>query len=1797
MAEIIRTWLRSRLGVIIDLTPTVFGHYCRDGTFLAKLLHSYDIISDSQLNTIIPTSDPALARVNLRHLRVWLKFIGITCDDKTIRDISNGKGTASLRLFYKVFLCLENKDRLHFITLEKEREKYIPTSTKFDVKVVSEDTSLDELPKHPLSSLLEDNENNLEWYKKKFQRITDDFRRERESFRESQKSKVSLQLSSSTKFDSALNKEIAKNRELEELDSFAKKHKVTSRQPKFTKSDQSKKDANDFHLQKDSDVTKEFMNILKRKKQQAIEIYNFKSQMQNMLLSQVWEKMENDQEKEFDKIIAQKVLRQSQYEKQMIRKLCDIRNEKRRLAANRQLVDELMQKTRENHINMIQESERQIELWENEEIDDECRRRNELHQRIKKEKLKILREKHCQITNSIINDIVNIAIIAVEVKHSNDGILPEYMWNDWKCLFVHNIPIIEPLENKSFNGIEECVEEIVANNPSKDNILSEKDFEDYHHLKPPWNEFIPELDQESEEFLYLGIIVLGYIIHKVFNSTLLHSSMSLKQKLPDVKVRAVVLGIPDPSFYPQIQGLLKHKKIKLVLAADAINYCLLKYKAEMKNYEHIELDIEVNKSRKNSQQSVVTNKSNSSSKQTTNNNNKKSKKTKTSSIDSEAHGKNVIDKQIQTPKNIPYDDMDPVLSNTAYIGKSIHEFFVTGKPISDELTAQSIFEYLKSLKDIRGWVLLNYPNTYEQMVCFERILSGNNLPDLWESIQSNDLSCEDDILKISTHSFRDTFQSQHRESIKSLRDSKLIPNPLNEINSLLATSHLTAFIRMLPKPKKVDVHPEELFEIRPEDSTILDEFYKDQGLASVVYYSHCDFSTIKRVARLIIGETSLPRKSSTELFGQVSKDVDHVEGRSQLNNEQSFKSASKEFKVENRKPKPGEPDWSWVDLPVPQKISKALTLMWQNLEDIYIDGLKDVFLQRRSTFLAIIPYKEFVRQKMVKLLSEPDGKQALLKNFQKAFNEIPEEARDDDEMKNELHYKVSQFQTELWNICNVKRREAQEERKSIILNHWTAVHVIDLINIYLTIIQFEMDRFIDTLKLIQTYYLSMLQRPLQDEKFLKIRLNKLTSDSDNSVKVEGNLSSQVSLEDENKMNLVEVSDNFRQLCCYKIIESTTEFVDSIIKNMLHFITISFQSKEKPSSSRRSSDRKGKRKSSKKISISSSSKEEINVINERFEDVFIEWKYAAMYEINRIQMRVKILEASVESDIDYLLRNMQHTFISVHEMINKKYEKEMKDIDNVVNIFCLAIEKEKSIKGTMTFSTDDLNISEYISIDSRSESASLSIKEQIDDLKFSPEQLGRLKGIFQHVAPSGLLAERSFIYILQDLIVCGNCDQTASLPLSWYKLTSQDVVEMVDKLFNNDGYIDWREFIISLIDIAMPDQDELLDAREAFQAKDPKFTELIFKQDFLLTPLWFLKSTDFPLIRSSLHNDFDVDEEEQLEEELGIKINKKMVKSIIKLEKYQRNSLSKVSSKEKINPEHEKLQKEEMMKLSLIKQLLSELFLVNYCTINYMAMLLAFCKHENPSYGLGNAISLTLGKKICLDFNQGEKYVNGLLEEKRLESNLKLLLRQEIFEFCHGLIEMVIDEIMDNYELTLVEILSTSNVDSDVRKKKQIVIGNLDSSRESSDPVNQLIEKSPLSDSNETNDKICNNLSDINKSSLIAITNNEKSISTREIVYWIPTKVFESVLLSMTTLNMNQNGEFHIATPLNEYFQSIYREIRCREIEEKLDIVLVHRLLHYPKIVQMLQLTNQFTCKNTVNVVADLLNKHEQITHD
>jgi hypothetical protein len=182
---------------------------------------------------------------------------------------------------------------------------------------------------------------------------------------------------------------------------------------------------------------------------------------------------------------------------------------------------------------------------------------------------------------------------------------------------------------------------------------------------------------------------------------------------------------------------------------------------------------------------------------------------------------------------------------------------------------------------------------------------------------------------------------------------------------------------------------------------------------------------------------------------------------------------------EPESPQPGADDYVYVNEKIEEKMAKIVSDYWDNIEVSYINGSKFVFRKIRIEREQIIRYFFTIKSNFLDYLKRPDTKQIELESFikvenvffnktlniilckvilnriifEKEYNSIPDDIRDDEEVKAELHQRVEDLKENLWRICDVKKQEAEKERDVVMSNGWLSDKIGFLINHYITLIQ------------------------------------------------------------------------------------------------------------------------------------------------------------------------------------------------------------------------------------------------------------------------------------------------------------------------------------------------------------------------------------------------------------------------------------------------------------------------------------------------------------------------------------------------------------------------------------------------------------------------------------------------------------------------------------------------------------------------------------------------------------------------
>jgi len=228
-------------------------------------------------------------------------------------------------------------------------------------------------------------------------------------------------------------------------------------------------------------------------------------------------------------------------------------------------------------------------------------------------------------------------------------------------------------------------------------------------------------------------------------------------------------------------------------------------------------------------------------------------------------------------------------------------------------------------------------------------------------------------------------------------------------------------------------------------------------------------------------------------------------------------------------------------------------------------------------------------------------------------------------------------------------------------NQWTLMEAVVLVNVYIGILQTEIDRFVDTMQLLQDYYTSMAQKPLQESRFSKIVLDSielenvlqetsLVKDKEQtasktkaeSIEASARVTNKNQLKIEIETLLIDVSKSFDpdQSTVYNIIKDNVRQVRGIVDSISSVMLEMLNKEEKAANAKIKIKGKGNA-----LPNSTFAK-----LARRNRDLVEEWRYAVLFEIGRIHQRLDVLNAAARSDVIFLLDTMRQTFHRVHDHI-------------------------------------------------------------------------------------------------------------------------------------------------------------------------------------------------------------------------------------------------------------------------------------------------------------------------------------------------------------------------------------------------------------------------------------------------------------------------------------------------------------------------------------------------------------------
>lgn len=256
-------------------------------------------------------------------------------------------------------------------------------SSRFDVSTISEDPAPYLPSEHPLSKPLIEAADTIHWHRNKFWAITEACRLERQRFEDLMEHPIQP-------IEHFVPEELPnkKQEEIETLDKFTRKHpaRKTKKRYQVVECCPSKRSL-DVSCVEDPAAAAEYIDFLKKRSGKAAKSHELKLKTQTTMMAEAWERLLRKQDRSFDEALGRQVLNQSRYEKQMLRKLCEVRDLRNRIVENRRMVDAMLLKARESEQRLKEDRHQERMKEERKDVEMEVCRLRELRQRIREEKV------------------------------------------------------------------------------------------------------------------------------------------------------------------------------------------------------------------------------------------------------------------------------------------------------------------------------------------------------------------------------------------------------------------------------------------------------------------------------------------------------------------------------------------------------------------------------------------------------------------------------------------------------------------------------------------------------------------------------------------------------------------------------------------------------------------------------------------------------------------------------------------------------------------------------------------------------------------------------------------------------------------------------------------------------------------------------------------------------------------------------------------------------------------------------------------------------------------------------------------------------------------------------------------------------------------------------------------------------------------------------------------------------------------------------------------------------------------
>uniref|UniRef100_A0A8C2DVL8 Sperm flagellar 2 n=1 Tax=Cyprinus carpio TaxID=7962 RepID=A0A8C2DVL8_CYPCA len=861
-------------------------------------------------------------------------------------------------------------------------------------------------------------------------------------------------------------------------------------------------------------------------------------------------------------------------------------------------------------------------------------------------------------------------------------------------------------------------------------------------------------------------------------------------------------------------------------------------------------------------------------------------------------------------------------------GAAVEQALRTGKAVPDQLLVDIIMDAIRNIPADSGWILDGFPVDITQAQMLEKALNRT----------------ESDQAETKTHSNSATDKNSPKDPPP--------PSPALDLVVLLDISDVQVLERAAHQA--VILHDSSMHVI-PQEGNAQNEKFGFVIVFFVCFYRISGFhDTWPKLEKWFGDQQNILVKVTADvdedtLFSNVKivlmDTMDSVEKGAALGDSRKMSTSSSAehtcpesaCSAKSKSATPKSAGRRYVEEPLPKEIPVYLVPYWENVCNSYVTNVKTVMQNLRSERELIIHHLYNIRQ----YLQKTDLKQEFVSAWQRDYNSVPDNIREDEETKGELHQRLDDLRERLWDICDKRKEEAEQERAGVIDDGWLDDHTAVLINHYSALMQIEVGRFQDSLCLLRDYYTAMCKTafPESTRGFTCVPLIDIT------------LLRQVLHHPDEKL-LQEFFQTalsaVRSMVCVYISVSHNGFAGKIKKiwgPVLPFVLYSILLNVQTSNSATDNRKAGKKKGEEKpllchliICVSAALCVDTNecvvlgaptpqqepspqpVVEKNPEEVKRkaerkrikqEFTAALKREEHAVKLRLELIKAHALRTVSSLQQKAEQAYRNMEEWLGTRFLSEMNSIDQLTELVRQHIENGVQIHHELVLQSADFCVDgDTLVVASPSPAPRRSPLEQPRNSTLTVQKLHILCAQLRKTAPAGLMCSNELTEVLHELTSPHMGSNV--LPEPWMHITPSQVDELVCVLAPDSEMLDWRQFLLSAaLPWPFPLQTQLLKTLQRYRAIDTAGTGLITQEQYAQIELWFPSERDLPV---------PDDPNEPLP--------------------YDR--------------------------LGNLKKFFFSLFASTHSSplmLDYLSMLLYFCCHPEPAQGFTRALSLVIGHTL------------------------------------------------------------------------------------------------------------------------------------------------------------------------------------------------------------------------------------------